>query len=138
MHKVTSTYIRISSTITEYTRVHYGFGCHTLTILRTYPNFIYILAVRERRNFNRALNKRMKVIEKALGLPASSTNVARHSYATVLKRSGASIAYISESMGHHNLKTTEIYLDSFETEERKKNASLLAQFDTDIPPTAAT
>ena len=50
----------------------------------------------------------------------SCTYTARHSYATVLKRSGANIAYISESLGHNDLKTTENYLASFEKEERKK------------------
>jgi len=49
--------------------------------------------------------------------------------ATVLKRSGANIAYISESLGHADLKTTENYLASFEREEREKNAKLLTNFD---------
>jgi site-specific recombinase XerD len=53
---------------------------------------------------------------------------ARHSYATVLKRSGANIAYISESLGHNDIKTTENYLASFEKEERVKNASFLTNF----------
>ncbi|KAA6335616.1 Tyrosine recombinase XerC, partial [termite gut metagenome] len=52
----------------------------------------------------------------------------RHSYATVLKRSGTNIAYISESLGHNDLKTTENYLASFEKEERVKNARLLTDF----------
>jgi integrase len=46
----------------------------------------------------------------------------------VLKRSGANIAYISESLGHNDLKTTENYLASFEREEREKNARLLTDF----------
>jgi site-specific recombinase XerD len=46
----------------------------------------------------------------------------------VLKRSGANIAYISEVLGHSDLKTTENYLAFFETEERKKNALLLTNF----------
>jgi site-specific recombinase XerD len=51
--------------------------------------------------------------------------VARHSYATIMKRSGASIAYIAESLGHRNLKTTEIYLEYFEAEQRTRNAQNL-------------
>jgi len=47
----------------------------------------------------------------------------------VLKRSGANIAFISESLGHSDLKTTENYLASFEKEERKKNAALLTNFE---------
>jgi len=44
-----------------------------------------------------------------------TTYVARHSYATIMKRSGISTALISESMGHDSEKTTKIYLDSFES-----------------------
>jgi integrase len=77
----------------------------------------------------RAINKRMAAIGEALGIGHISTYTARHSYATVLKRSGANIAYISESLGHSDLKTTENYLASFEKEERVKNASLLTNFN---------
>jgi len=73
-------------------------------------------------------NKHMKRVAEALGIPKITTYTARHSYATVLKRSGANIAFISESLGHSDLKTTENYLASFETEERKKNAKLLVNF----------
>jgi integrase len=76
----------------------------------------------------RQINHRLKLIAEELGLPALSTYTARHSFATVLKRSGANIAYISESLGHSDLKTTEHYLDSFEKEDRVKAASLLTDF----------
>ncbi|MCI6050807.1 MAG: tyrosine-type recombinase/integrase [Phocaeicola plebeius] len=45
------------------------------------------------------------------------TYVARHTFATVLKRSGVNIAIISESLGHSDLSTTQIYLDSFENSQ---------------------
>lgn len=77
----------------------------------------------------RRINKRLKMISEALGLPNISTYTARHSFASVLKRSGANIAYISESLGHSDLKTTENYLASFEREEREKNAKLLTNFE---------
>jgi len=73
-------------------------------------------------------NKRLKKIGQAIGIEGISTYTARHSFATVLKRSGANIAYISESLGHNDLKTTENYLASFEKEERIKNASFLTNF----------
>lgn len=73
-------------------------------------------------------NKRLKKIGAKLGIEPLSTYTARHSYATVLKRSGANIAYISESLGHNDLKTTENYLASFERDERVKNASFLTNF----------
>jgi integrase len=73
-------------------------------------------------------NKYLRKIGKAIGIAGLSTYTARHSYATVLKRSGTNIAYISESLGHNDLKTTENYLASFEKEERIKNARLLTDF----------
>ncbi len=76
----------------------------------------------------RHINRAMAQISKSLGLPHISSGVARHSFATVLKRSGANIAYISESMGHSNQRTTENYLASFERDERERNAELLTKF----------
>lgn len=76
-------------------------------------------------NVTRSINDRLYKIGKDLGYCRISTYTARHSFATVLKRSGANISFISESLGHSNQKTTEIYLDSFEKEERIKNAALL-------------
>ena len=76
----------------------------------------------------RAINRRMAQVAKELSIPHISTYTARHSFATVLKRSGANIAFISESLGHSDLKTTENYLASFESEERRKNAELLTKF----------
>ena len=75
-------------------------------------------------------NDRLERIGKTLNIGKLSTYTARHSYATVLKRSGANIAYISESLGHSDLKTTENYLASFEQSERAKNAKLLTNFES--------
>ena len=77
----------------------------------------------------RRINKRLKMIGDSLGISGISTYTARHSFASVLKRSGANIAYISESLGHSDLKTTENYLASFEKEERVKNAAFLTNFN---------
>lgn len=74
-------------------------------------------------------NKVLSRIAKATGLPPVTTYSARHSFATVLKRSGTNISYISESLGHSNLMVTENYLASFEQDERMKNAQLLTRFD---------
>lgn len=80
-------------------------------------------------NVVRLINKKMAAISKALNYETTiSTYTARHSYATVLKRSGANIAFISESLGHSDLRTTENYLASFEQEERAKNALKLTEF----------
>ncbi|QMU30128.1 site-specific integrase [Adhaeribacter radiodurans] len=74
------------------------------------------------------VNDQIEKIGKKLGIGHISTYTARHSFASVLKRSGANIAFISESLGHSDLKTTENYLASFEQEERAKNAALLTNF----------
>ncbi len=66
------------------------------------------------KNVTHLVNDKMQLIAKNLNLPKISTYTARHSFATVLKRSGANIAFISESLGHTNLDTTENYLASFE------------------------
>jgi site-specific recombinase XerD len=70
----------------------------------------------------------MKYIGNKIGIGKISTYTARHSYATVLKRAGSNIAFISESLGHGDLKTTEAYLSSFEQNERAKNQALLTKF----------
>ena len=54
-----------------------------------------------------------------------TTYAARHSFATVLKRSGVPMELISESPGHRSLHTTEAYLDSFEDFTRRKYAEML-------------
>jgi len=70
-------------------------------------------------------NKYMKRICADLEIPEGTTYVARHSFATVLKRSGASVEYISESLGHKNISTTQNYLKDFEIEEKRKWAEML-------------
>ncbi len=74
-------------------------------------------------------NRRLKKIADSTGIEKLTTYTARHSFATVLKRSGAKTSYISESLGHSNLKVTENYLAYFEKEERIKNSRLLTNFD---------
>lgn len=76
----------------------------------------------------RLINRAMAHIAEVLGIDHISTYTARHSFATVLKRSGTSIAYISESLGHSSQRTTENYLASFERDERQRNAELLTKF----------
>lgn len=74
-------------------------------------------------------NQVLKKIAYETEIPRITTYAARHSFATVLKRSGVNIAYISESLGHSNLSITENYLASFEADERIKNSALLTKFN---------
>lgn len=64
------------------------------------------------------VNSNLREIGKMAGIDAYLTSyVARHTFATVLKRSGVSIEVISESLGHADITTTQIYLDSFENRQ---------------------
>jgi len=80
--------------------------------------------ITEQQKFNRKhkvlghVNKCLKEVSNAVGITTNlTTYVARHSFATVLKRSGVNIALIGEALGHRDTATTQIYLDSFENEQ---------------------
>ncbi len=78
----------------------------------------------EQQQFNRIhkiiskVNDNLKKIANMIGIETNLTSyVSRHSFATILKRSGVNIAIISEALGHSDLKTTQIYLDSFDNSQ---------------------
>lgn len=73
------------------------------------------------------VNADLRTIAEKIDLKTTlTTYVARHSWATILKRSGVSTSVISEGLGHRDEKTTQIYLDSFENEVLDKaNSKLL-------------
>ncbi len=76
------------------------------------------------------INKHMKSVADALNINSNvTTYVARHSYATVLKRSGASTEFIGEALGHSNVRTTQAYLSSFEDKHKKEMAKALTNFE---------
>ena len=59
-------------------------------------------------------------------LPELTTYFARHSWATIAKRKMIPVSLISEGLGHSNLKTTQIYLDSFDDDAMDDaNASIV-------------
>jgi integrase len=57
-----------------------------------------------------------------------TTYSARHSFSTIMKRSGANVQYISEALGHSSINTTKAYLDSFEDDTKKEMAKALTAF----------
>lgn len=72
------------------------------------------------RQLVKTTNKWMGKIGEQLGIEGDTNSYsARHSYATTLLKSNAPLAFISKSLGHTNLKTTESYLGSFDDEEAK-------------------
>lgn len=64
------------------------------------------------------VNEDLKEIAKLAGIETNlTTYVARHTFATAMKRSGVSTSIISEMMGHESETITQVYLDSFENEQ---------------------
>jgi integrase len=79
--------------------------------------------------FIKVINTWLGRIGEKVGIEKKITTYsARYSFSTVLKRSGASVEYISESLGHSDVKTTESYLDSFEDETKKQFSKHLTAF----------
>lgn len=82
------------------------------------------------------VNYMVKVINDFIGRIAKklkldripTTNFARHSYSTILKRAKVPIELISENLGHTSIKTTQLYLDSFENEQKKEAVKHLTAF----------
>lgn len=80
-------------------------------------------------DFTGIINDWMKHITEKAGITKKVTTITwRHSYATTLKRSGASTEFIQESLGHTDVRTTENYLDSFELEIKKRFSRHLTAF----------
>lgn len=80
--------------------------------------------------FVKQVNKYVGEIAGKVGITGKkvTTYVSRHSFSTILKRSGASIEFISEALGHADFKTTQSYLDSFDKETKKQFADALTGF----------
>ena len=89
------------------------------------PQQEYIIIQQTTKMINKYINR----IAKTLNINQKvTTYTARHSFATVLKRSGASIEFIGESLGHSSLRTTENYLADFEIDVKRKWAGILGNF----------
>lgn len=74
-----------------------------------------------RKQLTQNINKNMRRLAKQLNIDSPiSTMVARHSFATTLKRAEVSTATISEMMAHTSVETTKNYLDSLDSEAIEK------------------
>lgn len=91
-----------------------------------------ISPVREReiiQQLTKTINKYMKLIAKELKISKEvTTYFARHSFATVLRNSGVSMEFISEALGHSDMKTTKSYLAGFEVEKIHETTNALTAF----------
>lgn len=80
----------------------------------------------------KTVNKYMTAISNELQIPFDvKTYAARHSFATILLRSEAPLAFISQKLGHSSILTTQNYLGSFEDDKVKKYLSALLPDDLD-------
>jgi len=79
--------------------------------------------------FIKNTNKYVKFIGKELGIEKKVTTYSsRHSAATILKKSGASIHKIQEALGHQSMATTQKCLDSFDDDAKVEVAKSLTSF----------
>jgi site-specific recombinase XerD len=71
---------------------------------------------RKVRNYVRFINQHIKKLAREIGVsPAISYQWARHTFATLsITQGGASLEFVSEALGHHNLQTTQAYFSGFE------------------------
>jgi integrase/recombinase XerD len=82
------------------------------------------------------INDHMKAIVKKIGIESDCTTyAARHSFSTILQRSGASTEFISEALGHSSVKTTVNYLAGFEDETKKETVKALMAFKKKLDST---
>jgi integrase/recombinase XerD len=78
--------------------------------------------------FTRSINQYLEKISSQLDLPEISTYWARHSFATVAVRKGASMEFMRESLGHSDMKTTLNYFAGFDDESKRKLANTIMDF----------
>ena len=57
-----------------------------------------------------------------------TTYVTRHSFATILIRSGASLALASQTLGHSNILTTQKYFAGFDLAAQAEYIKALTAF----------
>ena len=75
------------------------------------------------------VNQNFLKYARSLGITEKiSSYWARHSFATMAIRKGASMEYVGEAVGHSNPKTTKGYFAGFEDETKKEFALKLLEF----------
>ena len=71
--------------------------------------------VKDYMNERKIFNDKLKEIASMVCIKVNLTSyVARHTWASLAKKMGYSTEIISEGLGHKDIKTTQIYLESFE------------------------
>jgi integrase len=105
--------------ILAFYKEHYDSGPDDFVFPILNPKFLSPVSIKNRiKKVLAEVNRNLKEISQAVGIEEKklTTYVARHTYATVMKKSGHSISVISEALGHDSEHTTQIYLNSFEND----------------------
>ena len=71
---------------------------------------------REISSKNALINKYLKIISEKAGIPPISFHTARHTFAFIGNRKTKNLYGISKALGHSNIKITQAYLSSFDTQ----------------------
>jgi site-specific recombinase XerD len=75
------------------------------------------------------INKYVKRVALKVGIQSKMTTyVARHSYTSKLLRSGVSIEFLRQQLGHTDSKTTLSYAAKIDHDTKKENSKLLTVF----------
>jgi len=86
------------------------------------------LQLKDMQNEIKTFNKYLKKIADLCGIESNLTSyVARHTWATIAKDLNVPVSVISEGLGHEDIKTTQIYLDSFDADVIDKANALISQ-----------
>ena len=81
------------------------------------------------KNFTRVVNQHLKNLARDNGITGKiSSYWARHSFATNAIRNGATMEFVSESLSHSNLRTTQSYFAGFEDNDKKEFMKNLMTF----------
>jgi len=85
--------------------------------------------LRRTQNFTKFINQHIKKLAEAAGVTTDiSTYWARHSFTTNAIRSGASMEFIQESLGHQDMKTTMNYWGGFEESVKRDISEKIMDF----------
>jgi integrase len=81
------------------------------------------------KNFTRFVNQNFGKFAMSVGLEQKiSTYWARHSFATSAIRNGENYAFVSEALGHSDMKTTKSYFKGFEDSAKREFAKKQMEF----------
>ncbi len=81
------------------------------------------------KNFTRFINQNLKILATSNGITGEiSTYWARHSFATIAIRNGATMEFVGESVGHSNVRTTQNYFAGFEDEDKREFMKTMMNF----------